>query len=285
MHWPIALAQRALRTLLLLFFAAMGTIFLVRLAPGFFSDIREMDARYAQAARGEMQAQRSGKTSVYDIAAETIQGWIHDDFGLSRQYQMPVADLLAARVPVSALLLGKGIAGGWLLAVCAVLPVSALRGSSVLWGAPFTVLLSIPAAAMATACIVSNHGGPVMVLSLLIAAREFKFLRSLLQDAWRSPHLLQGRAQGVPGRVLLAAHILPNIASQLCALMTLSLVTALGVLIPIEVIFSVPGLGQLAWSAVMNRDLPVLTASSLLMACMVAAAGLIATRQGTLEAL
>jgi peptide/nickel transport system permease protein len=136
---------------------------------------------------------------------------------------------------------------------------------------------------MATACILAEAGGPVLVLSLLIAAREFKFLRNLLEGAWRSPHLLQGRAQGLSPRALVRMHILPNIAPQLCALATLSIVTALGALVPIEVIFTVPGVGQLAWSAVMNRDLPVLVAISLLMASVVAFAGMLSTRTLTLE--
>jgi peptide/nickel transport system permease protein len=138
---------------------------------------------------------------------------------------------------------------------------------------------------MATACILAENGGPVLVLSLLIAAREFKFLRAMFEGAWRSPHLLHGRAQGMSPRALILTHILPNLAPQLCALTTLSIVTALGALVPIEVIFTVPGVGQLAWSAVMNRDLPVLVAVSLLMACVVGLAGMISTREFTQEAL
>lgn len=122
------------------------------------------------------------------------------------------------------------------------------------------------------------------MLSLVIATREFKFLRSMLEGAWRSPHLLQGRAQGLSPMALVKTHIFPNVAPQVCALTTLSIVTALGALVPIEVIFTVPGLGQLAWSAVMNRDLPVLVATSLLMACVVGLAGMFSTRDFTLEA-
>jgi peptide/nickel transport system permease protein len=106
----------------------------------------------------------------------------------------------------------------------------------------------------------------------------------MLEGAWRSPHLLQGRAQGLRPRALVRLHILPNVLPQLCALTTLSIVTALGALVPIEVIFTVPGVGQLAWSAVMNRDLPVLVAVSLLMACVVGCAGMLSMRAPTLEA-
>lgn len=280
----MTIAKRAWHTLLLLLFAAGGTILLVRFAPGFFSDSREMDAKYAQAARADIQAENNQQQSVGLIAIQEVKSWLHGDFGQSRQYQVPVAQLIGARVQVSALLLAQGLSRGWLLAICAALPISALRQGAVLWRLPFTLLLSIPTAAMATACILADAGGPVLVLSLLIAAREFNFLRSLLEGAWRSPHLLQGRAQGMSPRALVTLHILPNVAPQLCALTTLSIVTALGALVPIEVIFTVPGVGQLAWSAVMNRDLPVLVAVSLLMACVVGFAGILSTRTVTLEA-
>jgi peptide/nickel transport system permease protein len=136
---------------------------------------------------------------------------------------------------------------------------------------------------MATACILADVGGPVLVLSLLIAARDFKFLRSLLEGAWRSPHLLQARARGLSAPALVRMHVLPNVVPQLCALATLSIVTALGALVPIEVIFTVPGVGQLAWSAVMNRDLPVLVAITFLMASVVGFAGMLSPRDFSQE--
>jgi peptide/nickel transport system permease protein len=284
MNLPRAIAMRVGRGLLLMLFAATGTILLVRFAPGFFADSREMDARYAQAARAEMEVESGRQQSVVQIARQEAKGWLAGDFGQSRQYGVPVAELIGARARVSALLLAQGILRGWLLAVCAALPISALRRGGLLWSLPFTLLLAIPASAMATACILADAGSPALVLSLLIAAREFKFLRSLLEEAWRAPHLLQGRAGGLAPLALVRMHMAPNIAPQLRALATLSIVTALGALVPIEVIFTVPGVGQLAWSAVMNRDLPVLVAVSLLMALVVALAGMLSTHDRTLEA-
>ncbi len=284
MNWPVTIAMRAGRTLLLILCAAAGTTLLVRFAPGFFSDSREMDAKYAPAAQDEMDAEHSQHQTVSQIAIEEARNFLAGGFGMSRQYRVPVAELIGARIPLSALLLARGIIGGWLLAICAALPVSSLRKGGVLCSLPFTVLLAIPTAAMATACILSELGGPVLVLALLVAARDFKFLRSLLEGAWRSPHLLQGRALGLSPRVLVKLHILPNVLPQLCALTTLSIVTALGALVPIEVIFTVPGVGQLAWAAVMNRDLPVLVAVSLLMACVVGFAGMLSMRAPILEA-
>jgi peptide/nickel transport system permease protein len=271
-----AIAVRVGRTLLLVFVAAAGTVLLVRFAPGFFSDAREMDAKYGEAARAEIQANR--QQSVYEIALQEVRGWFKGEFGTSRQFNVRVSGLIADRALVSASLLARGVLLGWVLAACAALPVSGLRKGSLLWSLPFTCLLALPAAAIATACILADVGGPVLVLSLLIAARDFKFLRSLLKAAWNSPHLLQARARGLSAPALVRMHILPNVVPQLCALATLSIVTALGVLVPIEVIFTVPGVGQLAWSAVMNRDLPVLVAITFLMASVVGFAGMISPR-------
>ncbi len=279
----LTIAKRVGRTLLLMLCAAAGTILLVRFAPGFFSDDREMDAKYALAAQAEILAQSDAERSIVRITVHEARSWLKGDFGESRQYGVPVSDLVGSRLRVSAVLLVRGILCGWLLAIGTALPISALRKGGFLLGLPFTILLSIPTAAMATACILADTGGPVLVLSVLIAARDFKFLRRLLEGAWRSPHLLQGRAQGLRPWALVRLHIVPNVAPQLCALATLSIVTALGALVPIEVIFTVPGVGQLAWSAVMNRDLPVLVAVSLLMACIVGFAAMLSNGEIALE--
>jgi peptide/nickel transport system permease protein len=69
------------------------------------------------------------------------------------------------------------------------------------------------------------------------------------------------------------AYIAPSLAPQLGALASLSIVTALSALVPVEVIFNLPGVGQLAWNAALNRDLPVLLAVMILMALAVTLSG------------
>jgi ABC-type dipeptide/oligopeptide/nickel transport system permease component len=53
----------------------------------------------------------------------------------------------------------------------------------------------------------------------------------------------------------------------------MSFVLALSMAVPAEVIFDVPGLGQLAWTAATNRDAPVLLTVTLCMAAAVGVAG------------
>jgi len=271
----LAIFVRLVRTLILLFLVAVGTILLVRFAPGYFADAREMDVKYAQGARSEVHAEETREASVSSVASSAFGGWLHGDLGQSRQYEVPVSDLIRPRLRVTAALLAHGIGYGWLLALCAALPLSTIRSRTTLFGAPFTILLAIPTGAMATLCLLSNRGGPVLVLTLVLAARDFKFLDRVLRVAWTAPHLLQARAQGLRLHQLVHRHVMPNILPNLLALATLSLVTALSALVPLEVIFDVPGVGQLAWAAAMNRDLPVLLAITLIMATAVACAGLV----------
>jgi peptide/nickel transport system permease protein len=270
----VAAAKWLARTLAIVLLVILGSTVLVRFAPGYLSDAREMDSRYANAARVELSMEAARSHSLLHMLSSEIGGWARGNAGLSRQYGVPVLELIRPRLAVTGGLLLRSLVLAWTLALCASLISSAGRNPAFLWQAPATLLLAVPTAAMATIFLLAGNGGPVLVMALLLAARDFKFLHRVLRKAWLDPHLLQARAQGIRTRRLLAAYIMPAIASELSALASLSIVTALSALVPVEVIFNVPGLGQLAWNAALNRDLPVLLAATMIMALAVTLAGL-----------
>jgi peptide/nickel transport system permease protein len=277
----LSAAKWLARTLAIVLLVLVGSTVLVRFAPGYLSDAREMDWRYSGAARAEMAAESARTHSIPQLLLAEAGGWMHGDAGISREYGVPVTELILPRLAVTGTLLLRSLVLAWALAFCAALVTSAVRSSSLamLWQAPSALLLAVPTAAMATLCLLAGQGGPVLVMALLLAARDFKFLHHALRSAWLAPHLLQARAQGVRAPRLIRAHILPAIAPQLAALASLSIVTALSALVPVEVIFNVPGLGQLAWNAALNRDLPVLLAVTMIMALAVTLAGMAADQQ------
>lgn len=262
------------RTLAIVLLVMVGSTVLVRFAPGYLSDAREMDSRYADAARAELSQEAARSHSLMQMLSFEIGGWVRGNAGISRQYDVPVFELIGPRLAVTGGLMVRSLALGWLLAIAAALVSSATRNPSAFWQAPSTLLLAVPTAAMATLCLLAGSGGPVLVMALLLAARDFKFLHRTLRKAWLAPHVFQARAQGLRTWRILVAHLLPGIAPQLSALATLSIVTALSAVVPVEVIFNVPGLGQLAWNAAMNRDLPVLLAITMIMALAVTFAGM-----------
>jgi peptide/nickel transport system permease protein len=278
MRAPVKVLMPVLRALTIVLLVVLGSTVLMRLAPGYLSDANEMDARYADSARAQLAVEAARSSSLRQMLVSRLQQLVHGDLGTSRQYDVPVLELVRPRLAVSGKLLLQAIGSAWLLAFSAALLSSATSRFTLFWRLPAALLLAVPTAAMATVCLLADHGGPVLVMTLIVAARDFKFLDRLLRKSWHQPHLLQARAQGLTQARLLTGHILPGIAPQLRALATLSILTALGALVPVEVLFNVPGLGQLAWSAAMNRDLPVLLAVTMLMAVSVTCATMASDR-------
>ncbi len=276
MTFPTSRLLRQLaRVLFLVLTVSLGTIALMRFAPGYFSDAREMDPQYAAEARIELESQQRNQHSLIRLTAGVFHEWFHGNLGRSRQYDIPVWELIRPRMRVTLSLLARGVIWGWLFAFALALPFSAYRGRSaaVLLSIPSAVLLAIPIGALATLSLLTNFGGPVLVLIILVGTRNFKFLYRLFRDGWTHPSLFYARAQGIRPARIAWKHLLPVLMPQLRALAIMSLVLALGAIVPVEVIFNVPGLGQLAWMAAMNRDLPVLLAVTLGMAAIVGGAG------------
>ena len=85
-----------------------------------------------------------------------------------------------------------------------------------------------------------------------------------------SPALLAARARGLNSGVIGFRYVFGGAAPQWIALAGMALVTAFGVLIPVEALCGVPGIGQLAWSAALARDLPLLSALALIITFAVA---------------
>ncbi len=277
---------RLARVFSLMLLAMAGTILLVRFAPGYFMDSREMDGQYGALAREQVKAQQQREGSAIGAVWTQARGWVHGDLGRSRHFDVPVAGLLRDRAKVTGKLLLASVLCGWLGALTLALPLTVLRTrvGEVAVAAPVAILLATPVAALATACLLANFGGPVLVLSLLIGARDFQLVHRLLRHVVRAPHFLYVRAQGLSSSRLLRAHLLPSVMPDLFSLAMTSFVLALSAAVPVEVIFDMPGLGQLAWNAAMNRDLPVLLAVTLLMAGCVGVASLFVDAQRTVRA-
>jgi peptide/nickel transport system permease protein len=267
------------RTLLLVLLVTTGSLILVRFAPGYLSDAREMDSRYARSAQRELAERAAQDASLIGMLRDNMGSWFHGDLGRSRQFDIPVRKLITPRVGVTGALIGRSILLAWVIALGSGCLANAFRIPSMVFQIPTMLLLAIPASALATLSLLTDTGGPILVLTLLIAARDFKFVDRILRGAWRAPHVLQARAQGVKPWPVFRDHILPNVAANLLALSRLSIVMALTALVPVEVQFNVPGLGHLAWNAALNRDMPVLVAVSVIMALAFTATGLVTDRE------
>jgi peptide/nickel transport system permease protein len=260
---------------LLAVLAAAMTAVLMQLAPGFYTDEAELNPTYGGAVQIRLQdQQRNGPGALLRTAA-ILSGWAHLDFGRSRTWDVPVSEIVRSRALSSVRLLFRALCMSWLIASAAALVWSSRQRP--LYEASVTLIaagaLATPAGVLATLCILTGRGGPVLVITALLSARIFRFLRGLLQEAWKAPHVVAARGFGLSSVRIFARGVWPQLLPQIPPLAGMSLMIALAALVPVEVLFDQAGLGKLAWQATTNRDLPVLLAVTLLFAGTILAAG------------
>ena len=106
---------------------------------------------------------------------------------------------------------------------------------------------------------VSQHAVlPVVTLTLSILASWSLIMRASLSETLHEDYMTTARAIGLSPRRAVLRHAVPNALLPVIALTAMSLGYVVGGVIFIESVFSWPGIGQVTYDALLNRDLPVL---------------------------
>src|SRR5580698_1764498 len=246
---------------------------LVRLGPGFGVDERELDSRLSAASQQAIRVERAKENNIALFYVRYLTGFVRGDFGFSRSLNRPVAELLKERLPLTLASLGFGVLAGASLGL-------ALALLTVWWRAPVADLvpgllsglcLAAPAAVIG---LVLLWMGPWIgaaarwAIALVVFPHVFRYAKNQLIATSQSPHVVAAEAKGLSSWRVLWAHVFTPAAPQLAALAGISVSLAFGASIPIEVICDSPGVGQLAWRAAMDRDLPLLVTITVLVALM-----------------
>lgn len=270
------LARRLTHSLIALVLAVVVGGFLaaalVRYSPGFDVDENAWNPNISAASREVIHARREYENHLPRFYVRYLAMAVRGNFGQSDAFHVPVTDLLRQRAAVTAQLLAWGVAGGMLLggwmAWLAVWP----RNSALTFGSAAIsgLLLAVPPAVLALAFYLGRAPLGLAVV-LAISPRVFGTMRTVWSDLYRSGALLAARARGATRWTLAWQYVLRPAAPQLIALAGVAFVTAFGVLIPIEAICDVPGIGQLTWKAAVARDLPLLCGLALIISFIVAA--------------
>jgi peptide/nickel transport system permease protein len=99
---------------------------------------------------------------------------------------------------------------------------------------------------------------PVITLALLQIGLFVRILRNDVVATMQENYILAVRARGLPMRQILPRHVLKPSALPLVTVAGVSLGQLVGGAVIVETIFGLPGLGQLALTAINNRDFIVL---------------------------
>jgi peptide/nickel transport system permease protein len=232
---------------------------LVRLAPGFDADERQLDSHLNSESIQALRQARSGQHNIFRYYIDSLGRAMHGDLGTSLSLSQPVSTLLRQRAPVTLRLVGIGLLLSWAAALALALTAAWLRLSA--YDGLTTVisgtLLCIPAAVLALLSVLWNLPG-ALVVALIVFPRDFRYARNLLAKAYSMPHIVTARAKGLHELRILFWHVLPVSGPQLLAVAGVSVSLAIGAAIPVEALCGLAGIGQLAWQAALARDLPLL---------------------------
>jgi len=200
----------------------------------------------------------------------------HLDFGDSLRLEVPAAQAVSQRVPVTALLaataMGLGIAVSMPLGIFAALhkqsvldravSVISLLGQSVpnFWlGIMFILIFArelrwFPSAGTGG---VDHLVLPAATLALLLVGVLTRLVRSGLLDVLDEEYVRSAYAKGLTLRRVINRHALPNMLIPVITVVGLQLGSLLAGAVIVETVFGWAGVGRLLVDAISNRDYPI----------------------------
>jgi peptide/nickel transport system permease protein len=251
---------------------------LVRFSPGYGVDERELDPRLNQSSLNAIRLQRNASSNLFRYYAGYLSDLARGDLGRSEWLQVPVRDLLRERLPVTARSVALGILTAWIAAFLLALAglffrswffdVSTTLLTSLLVGLPYAVVALL---------FVYLRAPVFLAISVVLFPKLFRYMCNLLAHSAAQPHVLAARARGVKMPWIAWRYVIRLAAPMLLSLFGVSISMAFGAAIPIEALCDSPGVGQLAWQAALNRDLPLIVNLTFILTLITVAANWLAS--------
>ncbi|MBB53216.1 MAG: ABC transporter permease [Magnetovibrio sp.] len=217
-----------------------------------------------------------------DWASKAIKG----DFGISIYLKRPVAGVLAERAPVTMTLGALSLTFALVLAIplgvlAAMFPNTiidrfALTVAVIGQALPnffFALIMIIVFGVWLRWLPISGHASwlnfimPSIALGYYATPAIMRLTRAGMMDVLSSDYIRTARAKGLKPRIVLFKHALRNAIIPVVSFSAVQLGFMLGGSIIIESIFSLNGLGSLAWQSIQRSDFEVMQAIVLTIAC------------------
>lgn len=269
-----------------------GLFLLLQLAPG-----DTVDALVAQMGGGdptmidELRRYYALDQSTSVRLGDYLWRLIHLDLGRSAVYGKPVAEVIIQRLPATLLLMGSALAlafaAGMGLGVIAAIRVNrwpdALISTlglifyatpSFWFGLMGIVVFAVYLGWLPSGGFGTIGGGltgvaqildiawyltlPTLTLALIFLATYLRIMRASMLEVSTLDFVRTARAKGLANRAIVVRHVLRNALLPMVTLIGLQAGSMLGGSVVVESVFALPGLGRLAYEAVMQRDLNTL---------------------------
>ena len=117
---------------------------------------------------------------------------------------------------------------------------------------------------------------PALTLGLLGSGWYSRMLRSSMIEVLHQDFIRTARAKGLGRTRVLLRHVLPNAVLPLIPMIGIDIGIFMGGLVVVESVFGWPGIGQLAWQAIQQVDIPVIVGVTTVSAVAIVGGNLIA---------
>ncbi|MEM8929579.1 MAG: ABC transporter permease [Acidobacteriota bacterium] len=301
--------RRLVASLLLIGLVLTATFFLVHLAPGEPAQLYE-NPRMSPEARETMRASLGLDRPLLEQYVRWLGAMVRGDWGTSFDQRRPAFDVAIERLPATCLLVFAAVVlehgVGILLGVASARRPDSIGDRVIGWSS--LVAHSLPAFLVALVAIelfavrmpifptqhMASDGAadlpalarladllhhlalPAITLAAVRFGAVVRFVRNGMLDVLGQDYIRAARARGVSESRVLLFHALPNTLGPLIQRLGVALPALLSGTLVLEVIFSWPGVGWVAFRAILARDLPVVLATTALSAIFVVVGSLLA---------
>jgi len=224
-----------------------------------------------------------------------VAGLVQGDFGRSYAQKTEVAEVVASRMPATLLLMGAAITCELVIGLAIGLFAAARQGkrsdSAVMLmsfigvSTPQFVASLFMLYVFAVALDWFPVGGygefkhlvlPALTLGVLGAGWYSRMLRSSMIEVLTQDYIRTARAKGASELRVLLRHALRNALLPVVAMIGIDIGLFMGGAVVVESVFGWPGIGQLAWQATQQVDIPIIMGVTLVAAVAIILGNLLA---------
>ena len=117
---------------------------------------------------------------------------------------------------------------------------------------------------------------PVTALGMINMASLMRYTRSSMLEVIMQDYIRTARAKGLKERRVIYNHALKNALIPVVTVICMSMGYLLSGALLTETVFSWPGMGTLIYQAILNRDYPLVTSSTMVLAMFILFSNLLA---------
>ena len=117
---------------------------------------------------------------------------------------------------------------------------------------------------------------PATTLGVLGAGWYARMVRSAMIDVLNQDYVRTARAKGLSSRRIIFRHALPNAILPIIAMIGIDIGQFMGGVVVVEAVYGWPGIGQLAWQAIQQVDIPIIMGVTIMSALAIVIGNLLA---------